>query len=152
MPTDPVLPNKKIYQDNPGLGPIMSAIKNLQGENRRVAHHRAVVQEVGEIDEFTLQGIRVVPTSPVHIDSKTGSVEIRCFAFDVDTGEEIPHIDGRFQFEQPTLVVANGTWRKEENPGFGEQDVPNVVEDIPQAFRLQLVRAIRSAAGMSPEV
>lgn len=160
MSDTPALPDKKIYKEKPELGPVSKKIKEMKPEKRQAQHHLAVVQAVNEIDEFTLWNVRVVPTSPVHIDPVSGFVEIRCFAFDATTGEEIPHMDGRFQFVEPSLVVPDGTFHKESVPVRGEngetlvveQDVPNVVEDIPEAIRRQLVRLIRSVAGMSPEV
>lgn len=159
MSDTPALPNKKIYKEKPALGPISKKIKEMKPEKRQAQHHLAVVQAVNEIDEFTLWNVRVVPTSPVHIDPVSGFVEIRCFAFDATTGEEIPHMDGRFQFVEPSLIVHDGTFHKETvlvrgedgEPRTEEQDVPNMIEDVPEAIRQQLVRLIRSAADLPPE-
>lgn len=68
-------------------------------------HHRHVVDHCNDtgFDEYVDQGVRVVPKTPVHLDERTGMVQVVVEAFRADTGEELNVGDGIFQFDRPPM-------------------------------------------------
>lgn len=139
--------DKKIkFSERPVKGKIQLALDKVNdGVEKKRQWHSMVMAELKNFQEFSLSGVRVVPTHPIHIDQETKMIEIRCVAFEIDTGIEIPHPDGRFQFERPPFKIYDGTWHKEE-----EEIVPNLIENVLDSFRQELVKAIVSTAGYIP--
>lgn len=141
--TPSVVPAKRTYSPKPAKGSMEKALDRISSPTDRTRqHNQMVVDGISAFPEFTMGGLRIVPTGPVHIDPLTKMVEIRCFIFDAETGVEIEHPDGRFQFERPPYRVQDGTWRKE-----GDYIRPNLKEDLLLALQRALVSVILTAIG-----
>lgn len=130
--------NKRKYSPRPLKGNIERALEKVVNPvDRRNSHHKAFKEAITSFGEFTMAGIRVVPTKPPHIDALSGMIEVHCKFYDAETGVEIEHPDGRIQMERPPYRVPDGTWRKE-----GDRILPNVKEDPAEALRQILVNYI----------
>lgn len=134
---------------NPGANPDQLneekfASREAWKEQRRLIAD--ILGNKGTLPEFTVGEFRVVPTAPVQRDPLTDFVEIRATIFRAD-GTEIPHPDGRWQFQAPNFEVHDGTWRKEirempEGVDDVEIDVPNMREDVEAGFKAHLIEAV----------
>lgn len=129
---------EKVFKPKPELGELGKKIADLENEEK----HRLKVREFLKLEkpnDYVYKGIKI---HIKEISEENGLLKIRAYA--ERGGFQIP-LDNPFYFQNPPIMVPDGTFHKEKIGGE-EFEVHNFKEDLEEALKEFLGQVIEYQA------